>query len=115
MTPEPDLEWVEPEEFEPARDPLATRRTINERYAVALATADAEALCELFVPDGAISNGVGPDAAGHDGLREMAAYGRERYEGARSRSDRGSIPSLLLDRPHPEPAPRSRADWITSR
>lgn len=75
-----DLEWVEPEELEPADDPLGDAlRALNERYAVALATADAEALCDLFQPDGAIVDGFGPDAAGHDGLREMAAYARERF------------------------------------
>lgn len=75
------LEWVEPDELEPPDDPLLDAlRALNERYAVALATADADGLCALFEPDGAIVDGFGPDAAGHDGLREMAAYARERFE-----------------------------------
>ena len=77
----PDLEWIDPDELAPAADPvLDALRAANERYAIALATADAGALCELFEPDGAIVDGFGPDAAGHDGLREMAAYARERFE-----------------------------------
>ena len=79
-SPVPDLEWVDPDELQPADDPLADAlRALNERYAVALATADAGALCDLFEPDGAIVDGFGPDASGHDGLREMAAYARERF------------------------------------
>jgi uncharacterized protein (TIGR02246 family) len=74
------LEWTEPGELEPADDPVgAALRAANARYAHALATADADALCELFEPDGAIVDGDGPDAAGHAGLREMAAYARERF------------------------------------
>ncbi len=80
MTEPPDLEWIDPEELEPADDPVGDAlRAANERYAVALATADANALCDLFEPDGAIVDGVGPGAAGHDGLREMAHYARERF------------------------------------
>ena len=75
-----DLEWVEPHELEPPHDPLgAALRAGNARYAHALATADGDALCELFEPDGAIVDGDGPDATGHDGLRGMAAYARERF------------------------------------
>ena len=33
----------------------------------------------LFEPDGAIIDGDGPDALGHEGLREMAHYARERF------------------------------------
>ena len=77
----PDLEWVEPEELEPADDPLGdTLRAANARYALALATADAETLCDLFEPDGAIIDGSGPDVLGHEGLRDMAHYARERFE-----------------------------------
>jgi uncharacterized protein (TIGR02246 family) len=76
----PDLEWVEPVELEPADDPLGDAlRALNDRYAIALATADAAALCDLFEPDGAIVDGLGPDAVGHDGLREMAACARKRF------------------------------------
>lgn len=76
----PDLEWVDPDELTPADDPVGDAlRALNARYAVALAAADAEALCDLFEPDGAIIDGFGPDATGHDGLREMAAYARERF------------------------------------
>ena len=81
VEPAADLEWIEPDELEPVDDPvLDALRALNERYAIALATADAAALCDLFEPDGAIVDGFGPDAAGHDGLREMAAYARERFE-----------------------------------
>jgi uncharacterized protein (TIGR02246 family) len=74
------LEWTEPAELEPADDPLGLAlRAGNARYAHALATADADELCALFQPDGAIVDGNGPDAAGHAGLREMAAYARERF------------------------------------
>jgi ketosteroid isomerase-like protein len=76
----PDLEWVEPDELEPADDPLGdTLRAANARYALALATADAETLCDLFEPDGAIVDGAGPDVLGHEGLRDMAHYARERF------------------------------------
>ncbi len=84
MTPErpaPTLEWVDPAELEPADDPLGdTLRAANARYALALATADAETLCGLFEPDGAIVDGSGPDVLGHEGLRDMAHYARERFE-----------------------------------
>jgi uncharacterized protein (TIGR02246 family) len=71
---------VDPGELEPADDLLGDAlRAANERYAIALATADGDALCGLFEPDGAIIDGSGPDAAGHEGLREMAAYARERF------------------------------------
>ncbi len=80
MTDSPDLEWIEPEELEPPDDPVGDAiRAANTRYAHALATADAERLCELFEPDGAIIDGDGPDAVGHEGLRDMAAYARERF------------------------------------
>jgi uncharacterized protein (TIGR02246 family) len=80
VTDTPDLEWVDPAELEPAEDPLGDAiRALNERYAVALATADANTLCDLFEPDGAIIDFEGPDAAGHEGLREMAHYARERF------------------------------------
>jgi ketosteroid isomerase-like protein len=76
----PGLEWVDPGELEPADDPLGdTLRAANERYALALSTADAETLCDLFEPDGAIVDGVGPDVLGHEGLRDMAHYARERF------------------------------------
>ncbi len=82
MTDSPDLEWIEPEELEPPDDPVGDAiRAANVRYAHALATADADALCGLFEPGGAIIDGDGPDALGHDGLREMAAYARERFAG----------------------------------
>lgn len=78
---QPDLEWVEPLELAPADDPLGDAlRAANARYAAALATADAGALCELFAPDGAIIDGSGPDVLGHEGLRDMAHYARERFE-----------------------------------
>jgi uncharacterized protein (TIGR02246 family) len=74
------LEWVDPSELEPAEDPVGDAiRAGNARYAHALATADANGLCDLFEPDGAIVDGAGPDAAGHEGLREMAHYARERF------------------------------------
>jgi uncharacterized protein (TIGR02246 family) len=74
------LEWTEPAELEPPDDPVgAALRAGNARYAHALATADADALCDLFVPDGAIVDGEGRDTVGHAGLREMAAHARERY------------------------------------
>jgi len=74
------LEWIDPEELEPPDDPVgAAIRDANVRYAHALATADANALVALFEPDGAIIDGDGPDALGHDGLREMAHYARERF------------------------------------
>ena len=77
---QPELEWVDPEELAPADDPLGdTLRAANARYALALATADAEALCGLFEPDGAIVDGAGPDVLGHEGLRDMAHYARERF------------------------------------
>ena len=80
MSDAPGLEWVDPEELEPADDPVGDAlRAANARYSVALATADADALCELFEPEGAIVDGAGPGAAGHEGLREMARYARERY------------------------------------
>lgn len=76
------LEWIEPEELEPPDDPVGDAiREANVRYAHALATADANALVALFEPDGAIIDGDGPDALGHDGLREMAHYARERFAG----------------------------------
>jgi uncharacterized protein (TIGR02246 family) len=75
-----DLEWIEPSELEPADDPVgAALRAGNARYARALAAADVDELCALFEPDGAIVDGAGPDALGHDGLRDMAAYARERF------------------------------------
>jgi uncharacterized protein (TIGR02246 family) len=78
---EPALEWIEPEELAPPEDPDGRAiRAANVRYAHALATADAGALCDLFEPDGAIIDGNGPDAAGHEGLREMAHYARERFD-----------------------------------
>jgi uncharacterized protein (TIGR02246 family) len=74
------LEWVDPEELEPPEDPVGDAiREANVCYAHALATADAHALVALFEPDGAIIDGDGPDALGHDGLREMAHYARERF------------------------------------
>ena len=74
------LEWVDPSELEPADDPVGDAlRAGNARYAHALATADAAALCSLFDEDGAIVDGFGPDAVGHEGLRDMAHYARERY------------------------------------
>jgi uncharacterized protein (TIGR02246 family) len=77
---EPGLEWIDPEELEPPDDPVGTAlRAANARYAHALATADADALVDLFEPDGAIVDGEGPDALGHEGLREMALYARERF------------------------------------
>jgi uncharacterized protein (TIGR02246 family) len=82
MSDSPGLEWVEPEELEPPDDPLRDEiRALNERYAAALAAADAVALCELFELDGAIIDGFGPDAVGHEGLHDMAHYARERYSG----------------------------------
>ena len=76
----PDLEWVDPEELDPPDDPLGdTLRAANASYALALATADAETLCDLFEPDGAIIDGGGPDVLGHEGLRDMAHYARERF------------------------------------
>ena len=79
--PVPHLEWVDPEELEPADDPLGDMlRAANARYALALSTADAETLCDLFEPDGAVIDGSGPDVLGHEGLRDMAHYTRERYE-----------------------------------
>lgn len=78
--PAPHLEWVDPGELEPADDPLGdTLRAANARYALALSTADAETLCDLFEPDGAIIDGSGPDVLGHEGLRDMAHYARERF------------------------------------
>ena len=78
----PELEWIDPAELEPPDDPVgAAIRAADARYAHALATADASALVALFEPDGAIIDGDGPDALGHDGLREMAHYARERYGG----------------------------------
>jgi uncharacterized protein (TIGR02246 family) len=80
VTDAPDLEWVEPEELEPPADPVGDAlRAANVRYAQALAAADANALCDLFEPDGAIIDGQGPDAVGHGGIREMAHYARERF------------------------------------
>jgi uncharacterized protein (TIGR02246 family) len=80
VMPLPELEWVEPGELEPADDPVGDAiRALNVRYAAALAAADANALCELFTPDGAIIDFEGPDAMGHDALREMAHYARERF------------------------------------
>ena len=77
---DPELEWVEPAELEPPDDPVGVAlRAANARYAHALASADADVLCDLFEPDGAIVDGEGPDAAGHAGLREMATYARERF------------------------------------
>ena len=74
------LEWVDPEELEPPDDPVGDAiREANVRYAHALAMADANALVALFEPDGAIIDGDGPDALGHEGLREMAHYARERF------------------------------------
>ncbi len=63
----------EPETADPVGDAL---RAGNAAYAQALATSDGDALVALFEPGGAIVDSTGPDAAGHDGLREMAAYGR---------------------------------------
>ncbi|HYO43887.1 MAG TPA: SgcJ/EcaC family oxidoreductase [Candidatus Limnocylindrales bacterium] len=78
----PDLEWVEPEELEPADDPVGDAvRALNASYAAALAAANADALCALFEPDGAIVDPGGPDVVGHDGLREMSVYARERFTG----------------------------------
>lgn len=79
-SPAQPLEWVDPAELEPAEDPLGDAlRAANARYALALSTADAEILCELFEPDGAIVDGSGPDVLGHEGLRDMAHYARERF------------------------------------
>jgi hypothetical protein len=36
-------------------------------------------MCALFEPDGAIVDGTGPDVLGHEGLRDMAHYARERF------------------------------------
>jgi uncharacterized protein (TIGR02246 family) len=75
--PDPELEWVDPEELaDPVHDAIVAA---NRAYARALRTSDAEALVELFEPDGAIIDGDGPDALGHSGLREMAGFARERY------------------------------------
>jgi uncharacterized protein (TIGR02246 family) len=72
---------VDPGELEPVDDPLGdTLREANTRYALALSTADAETMCALFEPDGAIVDGSGPDVLGHEGLRDMAHYARERFE-----------------------------------
>jgi uncharacterized protein (TIGR02246 family) len=74
------LEWIEPGELAEPEDPVGDAiRAANARYARALATADADELCALFEPDAAIVDGGGRDTPGHDGLREMAAYARERY------------------------------------
>jgi ketosteroid isomerase-like protein len=79
-SPAQPLEWVDPGELEPAEDPLGdSLRAANARYAMALSTADADTLCDLFEPDGAIVDGSGPDVAGHEGLRDMAHYARERF------------------------------------
>ncbi len=76
----PGLEWVDPAELEPPDDPVGDAlRAGNARYAAALATADANALCDLFEPGGAIVDGDGPDAVGHEGLREMVHFAREQY------------------------------------
>lgn len=80
QSPAPELEWVDPAELEPPDDPLGdTLRAANARYALALATADAKTLCDLFEPEGAIIDGAGPDVLGHEGLRDMAHYARERF------------------------------------
>jgi uncharacterized protein (TIGR02246 family) len=74
------LEWIDPSELEPESDPTGDAlRAGNARYALALATADGATLCELFAQDGAIIDGAGPDAVGHEGLRDMAHYARERF------------------------------------
>jgi uncharacterized protein (TIGR02246 family) len=76
-----DLEWIAPEELEPPDDPVgAVIREANTRYAHALATADANTLVALFEPGGAIIDGNGPDALGHEGLRDMVHYAREQLQ-----------------------------------
>ena len=71
------LEWIAPEELE---DPVEVALVAaNARYASAIRTSDADALVALFTPDGGIIDMDGPDALGHDGLREMADYARGRY------------------------------------
>ena len=71
------LEWVAPDELE---DPVeAALVDANARYAHALRTSDADALVELFTPDGGIIDMDGPDALGHAGLREMVEYARGRF------------------------------------
>ncbi len=73
----PALEWIEPGELE---DPVETALVAaNAAYARAVRTSDADALVALFEPDGAIIDMDGPDALGHDGLREMAEYARSRF------------------------------------
>jgi uncharacterized protein (TIGR02246 family) len=73
----PGLEWVAPEELE---DPVETVLVAaNAVYARALRASDADALVALFAPDGGIIDMDGPDALGHDGLREMADYARGRF------------------------------------
>lgn len=56
-------------------DVLATIRELNDRYAEAFATADADALLTLFEEDGGIIDGSARDALGHEQLREMLAWG----------------------------------------
>jgi ketosteroid isomerase-like protein len=73
----PGLEWIAPEELE---DPVETALiAANAAYARALRASDVEALVALFLPAGGIIDMDGPDALGHDGLREMADYARGRF------------------------------------
>jgi uncharacterized protein (TIGR02246 family) len=73
----PGLEWIAPEEL---LDPVETALVAaNADYARALRTSDTDALLALFTPDGGIIDMDGPDALGHEGLREMADYARGRF------------------------------------
>ena len=56
-------------------DVLARITALNDEYARAFAASDAEALLALFEVDGGIVDGSSRDALGHDGLREMLAWG----------------------------------------
>jgi uncharacterized protein (TIGR02246 family) len=56
-------------------DVLARFTALNHEYARAFAASDADALLALFEPDGGIVDGWSRDALGHDGLREMLAWG----------------------------------------
>ena len=81
---------------------LATIRGLNDRYADAFATADADALLALFEADGGIVDGSSRDALGHDQLREMIAWGAANLRDVRFTidTDWAKVDGLVADVAH---------------
>ena len=83
-------------------DILVTIRGLNDRYADAFATADADALLALFEADGGIVDGSSRDALGHDQLREMLAWGAANLRDVRFEidTDWAKVDGLVADVAH---------------